>query len=102
VGNGSPPHVQYFKRVLSEEKNRLQILCEKWTESQSQDDITEDIRYRIHQAIGQTILLIKEKFKQFYSLILDCERDDSDVLVTCMDLHGFWDMMYIEAKDCNS
>jgi len=47
-------------------------------------------------------LLIKEKFKQFHSLILDCERNDSDVLVTCMDLHGFWDMMYIEVKNCNS
>jgi len=37
--------VQYFKCVLSEETNRLQILCDKWMEIQSQDDITKDIRY---------------------------------------------------------
>ncbi|XP_011690706.1 PREDICTED: disks large-associated protein 5-like [Wasmannia auropunctata] len=94
--------VEYFKCVMDTEKNKLQKLCEEWTVIQSQDDITEDNRYLINQAVGQTIMLIKAKFKQFDSLIRDCKRNDGDVLVTCMDLHGFWDMMYLEVKNCNS
>ncbi|XP_077257492.1 uncharacterized protein LOC143894740 [Temnothorax americanus] len=94
--------VEYFERVWKEEKHRLQKLCEEWTEIQSQDGIKEDIRCQINQAVGQTTMLIKEKFKQFYRLILDCERKDGNVLVTCTDLHGFWDTMYIEVKDCDS
>ncbi|XP_024876691.1 uncharacterized protein LOC112457726 [Temnothorax curvispinosus] len=94
--------VEYFERVWKEEQHRLQKLCEEWTKVQSQDDIKEDIRCQINQAIGQTTLLIKEKFKQFYGLILDCERKDGNVLISCTDLHGFWDTMYIEVKDCDS
>lgn len=94
--------VEYFKHALIEETNRLQKLCEEWTEIQSQDDITEDIRYHVNQAVGQTSMLIKNKFRQFHGLILDCEKNDDAVLITCTDLHGFWDMMYIEIKDCDS
>ncbi|XP_071640426.1 uncharacterized protein [Temnothorax longispinosus] len=94
--------VEYFERVWKEEKHRLQKLCEEWTKIQSQDDIKEDIRCQINQAVGQTTMLIKEKFKQFYGLILDCERKDGNVLISCTDLHGFWDTMYIEVKDCDS
>lgn len=94
--------VECFERMLNKERNRLQKLCEKWTEIQLQDGIAEDISYQINQAVGQTTMLIKNKFKQFHGLILDCDRNVGDVLVTCTDLHGFWDMMYIEVKDCNS
>lgn len=95
-------NVTYFKRLLYEEENRLQKLCEKWTEIQSQTDDVEDSCYRINQAVGQTTMLIKHKFKQFYDLILDCERKDGNMLVTCMDLHGFWDTMNLQIKDCDS
>lgn len=102
ASTGKKYSIEYFKDALDKERNRLQELCEEWTKIQLQDDITEDIRYQINQAVGQTTMLIKEKFKQFHSLIMDCERNDGDVLVTCMDLHGFWDMIYIEVKDCDS
>lgn len=94
--------VKYFENALNKEKNRLQKLCEEWTEIQLQDDITEDIRYQINQAVGQTTMLITKKFKKFHNLISFCERNSDDTLITCMDLHGFWDTMYIEVKDCDS
>ncbi|XP_012053959.1 PREDICTED: disks large-associated protein 5-like [Atta cephalotes] len=95
-------NVIYFKRLLYKEENRLRKLCKKWIEIQSQTDDVEDIYYQINQAVGQTTILIKHKFKQFYNLILDCERKDCEVLVTCMDLHGFWDTIYLQVKDCDS
>lgn len=91
-----------FKRLLRTERKRLRKLCEEWTAIQSQDDITEDIRCRINQAIGQTTLLIEKKFRQFHNLMLNCEEDRVDLPITCTDLHGFWDMTYIEVKDCVS
>lgn len=94
--------VEYFEGALNKEKNRLKKLCEEWTEIQLQDDITEDIRYQINQAVGQTTMLITKKFKKFHDLILLCGRNNDGTLVTCMDLHGFWDTMYIEVKDCDS
>ncbi|XP_012223147.1 disks large-associated protein 1-like [Linepithema humile] len=99
---------KYFKRLLCKEKDRLQKLCDKWTAIQSQDNITEDIQYQINQAVGQTTMLIKEKFEQFRHLILICEKseekkdDIAGIKITCTDLHGFWDMMYIQVKDCDS
>jgi len=94
--------IEDFKRLLYKENDRLQKCCKHWTEVQSRNDITEDIQCHINQAVGQTTLLINKKFRQFYGLILLCEKDNTDVLITCTDLHGFWDMMYIEIKDCYS
>lgn len=94
--------VEYFEGALNKEKNRLQKLCEEWTEIQLQDNITDDIRYQINQAVGQTTMLITKKFKKFHDLISLCRRNNDDTLITCMDLHGFWDMTYIEVKDCDS
>ncbi|XP_032672174.1 uncharacterized protein LOC116844570 isoform X2 [Odontomachus brunneus] len=94
--------VQHFKYLLYTETERLQKLCEEWTEVQSQDDTVEEARCLIGQAIGQTSLLLKEKFQQFRGLVLDCEKGGSVFPVSCADLHGFWDLMYIAVKDCVS
>lgn len=50
----------------------------------------------INVAIGQSQLLINKKFEQFRGLIKRCENKDPDAPVTCEDLHGFWDMVYIQ------
>lgn len=50
----------------------------------------------INAAIGQSQLLISKKFEQFRSLIRRCETKDQSAPVTCEDLHGFWDMVYIQ------
>ncbi|XP_070169305.1 disks large-associated protein 5-like [Polyergus mexicanus] len=98
---GKEHTVEYFKHLLYKEKDKLQKCCEYWMEIQSRNDITEDIRCHINQAIGQTTLLINKKFKRFDNLILLCEKGNAVMPITCTDLHGFWDLIYIEVKDCN-
>lgn len=59
----------------------------------------------IQTAIGQTELLINKKFQQFRGLIDVCISGEGEKPVTCMDLHGFWDMVLIQViyrdKYCN-
>lgn len=50
----------------------------------------------INVAIGQSQLLINKKFQQFRDLISTCEAKDPEAPVTCEDLHGFWDMVYMQ------
>ena len=92
---------QYFHFLLNKEINRLNELCEKWLEIKKQPDTTEDGQYEINQAIGQTNLLINKKFERFRGLVNDCETGKGKMLVTCKDLQGFWDMMYMEVENCN-
>ncbi|CAD1469221.1 unnamed protein product, partial [Heterotrigona itama] len=92
---------QYFHFLLNKEINRLNELCEKWMEIKRQSDTTEDGQYEINQAIGQTNLLINKKFERFRGLVNDCETGKGKMLVTCKDLQGFWDMMYMEVENCN-
>lgn len=94
--------VQNFKHLLHEETKRLRKLCEEWVEVRLQDDTSEEARVFISQVVGQTILLLNGKFHQFHGLVLDCEKDGGDLPVKCADLHGFWDLMHIEVRDCDS
>jgi len=92
---------QYFKFLLNKETNRLQNLCKKWLDVQSEEGITDDAIYEINQAMGQTNLLINKKFERFRSLVQDCETGKGEMLVTCRDLQGFWDMTYMEVQNCD-
>ncbi|XP_034939605.1 uncharacterized protein mars [Chelonus insularis] len=100
--NESPKTAQYYKYLLNQETDRLHNLCEKWKKIQESSETTDDGQYIINQAIGQTILLINKKFKRFDGLVSDCITGNKELLVTCRDLQGFWDMMSIEIKDCLS
>ncbi|XP_047358277.1 disks large-associated protein 5 [Vespa velutina] len=93
---------QYFSFILKKEIDRLNELCKKWTDIQTESDITEDAQYQINQAIGQTRLLINKKFERFQRLVSDCETGKGEMLVTCRDLQGFWDMTYMEVINCNT
>lgn len=93
---------KYFHFILNKEIERLNDLCNKWVEIQEELDTTEDAKYQINQTIGQTNLLINKKFERFRGLVRDCETGKGEMLVTCKDLQGFWDMMYMEVKDCDS
>ncbi len=64
--------------------------------------VPEETHYQIIAAIGHTKLLIRKKFERFRGLVLDCETGKGEMLVTCKDLQGFWDMMYREIKDCDN
>jgi len=92
---------QYFKFLLNKETNRLQNLCKKWLDAQSEKGVTDDAMYEINQAVGQTNLLINKKFERFRSLVRDCETGKGEMLVTCRDLQGFWDMTYMEVQNCD-
>ncbi|EFN73981.1 Disks large-associated protein 5 [Camponotus floridanus] len=93
---------QYFKFLLNKETERLKELCRKWLDIKLEKDIPDDAMYEIHQAVGQTNLLINKKFERFRSLVEDCENGKGEKLVTCRDLQGFWDMTYMEVKNCDS
>jgi hypothetical protein len=53
----------------------------------------------IRTAVGQTRLLIKERFKQFEGLVNDCEYKRGEKETTCTDLDGFWDMVNFQVCD---
>ncbi|XP_012140362.2 uncharacterized protein LOC100880148 [Megachile rotundata] len=93
---------QYFQFLLNREIDRLNELCTKWTDIKEDVTTTEDGQYEINQAIGQTNLLISKKFERFRGLVADCETGKGEMLVTCKDLQGFWDMMYMEVKNCDT
>ncbi|XP_020294460.1 disks large-associated protein 4-like [Pseudomyrmex gracilis] len=99
--NLSRPEAEYFEQLLCRERDELQKLCEKWTKIQSDDIKEEDICCRINQAVGQTTMLIEEKFKQFHNMIKH-SKGSGRLLITSSDLHGLWDSMYIKIKDCYS
>jgi len=92
---------QYFKFLFNKETNRLRNLCKKWLDVQSEEGVTDDAIYEINQAVGQTNLLINKKFERFRSLVQDCETGKGEMLVTCRDLQGFWDMTYMEVQNCD-
>nr|XP_031836346.1 disks large-associated protein 5-like isoform X1 [Nomia melanderi]XP_031836347.1 disks large-associated protein 5-like isoform X2 [Nomia melanderi] len=91
---------QYFEFLLNKEIDRQKKLCEKWSKIKEEPGITEDAQYQINQAIGQANLLMNKKFQRFRSLVFDCATGKGEMLVTCNDLQGFWDMMYMEVENC--
>ncbi|XP_072766697.1 uncharacterized protein [Anoplolepis gracilipes] len=93
---------QYFKLLLNRETERLKELCAKWLEIKLETDIPDDAMYEIYQAVGQTNLLINKKFERFRGLVEDCEIGKGEKLVTCRDLQGFWDMAYMEVRNCDA
>lgn len=92
---------QYFRFLVNRETDRLKEFCTKWLDIRLEKDIPEDAMYEITQAVGQTNLLINKKFDRFHRLVSDCETGMGQMLVTCKDLQGFWDMTYMEVKDCD-
>ncbi|XP_011700963.1 PREDICTED: disks large-associated protein 5 isoform X2 [Wasmannia auropunctata] len=93
---------QYFKYLVNKETDRLKEICKKWLDIGSENDIPEEAKYEIQQAVGQTNLLLNKKFERFRGLVQDCETGKGEMLVTCRDLQGFWDMTYMEIKDCDA
>lgn len=93
---------QYFKFLLNKETERLKELCKTWLDIKLEKDVPDDVMYEINQAVGQTNLLINKKFERFRGLVEDCEIGKGEKLVMCKDLQGFWDMTYVQVKDCDS
>lgn len=52
----------------------------------------------IRTTIGLARLLLNQKLKQFKGLIHDSEFNTGEKTITCLDLEGFWDMVYFEVS----
>lgn len=94
-----PEHdVPYFRNILQSEREKLITYCLEW-DKKLQLDIPDDVKDLIHLAVGQTRLLMKERFKQFEGLVDNCEYKVGEKETTCTDLDGFWDMINFQIVD---
>ncbi|KAJ8926156.1 hypothetical protein NQ314_021499 [Rhamnusium bicolor] len=92
----------YFTRKLKNEITRIESMCDEWSKYKDQNDYPEEANDMIDVAIGQSKLLISKKFQQFRSLIEQCRSCEYiEKPITCKDLHGFWDMIYMQVEDLN-
>ncbi|NXD01770.1 DLGP5 protein, partial [Certhia familiaris] len=92
--------VPYFRNILQTETERLLSQCLQW-EGNLELDIPEDAKDLIRTTVGQTRLLIGERFKQFEGLVDNCEFKRGEKETTCTDLDGFWDMVNFQIEDVN-
>ncbi|XP_049684529.1 disks large-associated protein 5 isoform X1 [Accipiter gentilis] len=92
--------VPYFRNILRSETERLMSQCLQW-DGKLELDIPEDAKDLIRTTIGQTRLLIAERFKQFEGLVDNCEFKRGEKETTCTDLDGFWDMVNFQIEDVN-
>ncbi|XP_016000374.2 disks large-associated protein 5 isoform X1 [Rousettus aegyptiacus] len=96
-----PQHdVPYFRNILQSETEKLSSYCLEW-DRKLELDIPDDVKDLIRTAVGQTRLLMKERFKQFEGLVDDCEYKRGKKETTCTDLDGFWDMISFQIEDVN-
>ncbi|XP_006160650.1 disks large-associated protein 5 [Tupaia chinensis] len=96
-----PQHdVLYFRNILQSETEKLTSHCLEW-DKKLELDIPDDAKDLIRTAVGQTRLLMKERFKQFEGLVNDCEYKRGEKETTCTDLDGFWDMVSFQIEDVN-
>ncbi|XP_041903634.1 disks large-associated protein 5 isoform X2 [Corvus kubaryi] len=92
--------VPYFRTTLRAETERLLSQCLQW-EGNLELDIPEDAKDLIRTTVGQTRLLMEERFKQFEGLVDNCEFKRGEKETTCTDLDGFWDMINFQIEDVN-
>lgn len=96
-----PQHdVPYFRNILQSETEKLTSHCLEW-DRKLELDIPDDAKDLIRTTVGQTRLLMKERFKQFEGLVDDCEYKRGEKETTCTDLDGFWDMVSFQIDDVN-
>ncbi|XP_071537719.1 disks large-associated protein 5-like isoform X2 [Panulirus ornatus] len=92
--------VAHFRGLLEKEIQTLTNYCSEWKNIlKLTSDIPEDVRGDIMVAVGQAELLMKERFSQFKRLIDMCENNQGEKKITCLDLQGFWDIVYFQVED---
>ncbi|NXG12838.1 DLGP5 protein, partial [Sakesphorus luctuosus] len=100
TGEEQEHDVPYFRNILRSETERLLSQCLQW-DGHLELDIPEDAKDLIRTTVGQTRLLIGERFKQFEGLVDNCEFRKGEKETTCTDLDGFWDMINFQVEDVN-
>ncbi|CAG4946387.1 unnamed protein product [Parnassius apollo] len=92
--------VDYFRRQLDSEVKRITQMCETWDKISQQELLSESAQEMVLGAVGQARLLVSQKLAQFGSLVAACECPDPTTgLVTPTDLHGFWDMVFMQVEN---
>ncbi|XP_015927408.1 disks large-associated protein 5 [Parasteatoda tepidariorum] len=90
--------ISYFRDLLSKNVDCLQNFCKEWEEIYIDSSVPDEAKDEIRTTIGLTNLLIRQKLKQFQGLIDDSEFKRGEKEITCLDLQGFWDMVYNEVE----
>merc|ERR1712055_397248 len=90
-----------FRTKLAAETRRLTDLCDRWEKKLKMNkgvmsDATEG---ELRCVIGQGRLVMAERFNQFSGLVDNCEFKQGEKETTCMDLKGFWEMIYFQVED---
>lgn len=91
--------VPYFRKLLCTETDRLNGLSSHWNLINDSTELSEEIHGQIRTTVGQAKLLMDQRFKQFSGLIDNCEFKLGEKETTCMDLKGFWEMIYYQVED---
>lgn len=94
--------IPYFRRLLNTNIEELKGYCKTWEEINNNENIPENVCDEIRTTIGLTNLLLCQKLKQFGDLIDDSELKRGEKEITCLDLQGFWDMVYQEVEKIRS
>lgn len=94
----------YFRMQIKNETDRLLAIVDKWSAVKvaGGDTIPDEYIDQIDVAIGQTRLLISNKFEQFRGLVDKCEAAVALHPVRPEDLEGFWGMVYMQVENCNA
>jgi len=94
--------VKNFRDLLVTETVRLTSMCNAWEAKiqnipEGQD--YEDIRGEVRSVVGQGRLVMAERFHQFSGLVDNCQFKRGEKETTVEDLHGFWEMIFIQVED---
>jgi len=93
--------VSYFRSKLATETTRLTDLCDSWEKKLeiNKEVISDVTEGELRCVIGQGRLVMAERFNQFSGLVDNCEFKQGEKETTCMDLKGFWEMIYFQVED---
>ncbi|XP_031768740.2 guanylate kinase-associated protein mars isoform X2 [Galleria mellonella] len=97
---GAIDSVDHFRRQLNSEITRLTEMCDLWEKIREQTPLVDSVQDEVLGAIGQGRLLMSSKLQQFAGLVERCARPEPGAaLVTPADLHGFWDMVFMQIEN---
>ncbi|XP_053606985.1 guanylate kinase-associated protein mars isoform X2 [Plodia interpunctella] len=98
--NSEAESVEHFRRQLASEVARLTEMCDSWEKIKEHTILAEAVQDEVLGAVGQGRLLVSSKLQQFAALLRRCARPEPGApLVTPADLHGFWDMVFMQIEN---
>jgi len=95
--------VDFFKKLLSTKKERLENFCQVW-ERKLEDELPKEAAGQIRCVVGMGRILTgrKGRLQQFSDLIGDCQYHRGDNVTTLEDLQGYWDLVTPEIEKLDS